>query len=728
MMGTRRRQIRDMYASLGTPGGLMFAAIVLGSAVIFSAIAKPIWANHLYVVDDLVNFTIPTRLLYATGLHAGRIDVWSPALFNGFYAHADGQTGMFHPLHLLLYRFVPFTQALGSEILLNYVVLWAGSVLLFYKWTQDWVAAAFGAVVFTFAGSLTPSIVHVNKITVVAHIPWALLALDYCLRGERPRARFAYAALALINGSSILFGYPYFFLLSLVLQVWYAAYLLLEKAPVRRALRSACAIAVGFALGAVQLLPTWNLLQNSNRAQRTFTYLSTGSLDTINFLQWASPYYFHGRAFSFFSAQETSIYVGIGPLLLFIWLCTRNSGEKQRLRNFLLALALVGLFLSLGQHNVLFRYYAYAPVLNLFRMPCRYSLLSIFAIAGGSALALKQLRIASGRLRSSSAFKIVVACLLSLSALTFVSKVTRLPILSRYDAFTNAAPHVLVGVAIIFAGVGFFFGAMRYRGWWLAAFCMFAIADISMYAVTYLHDLPIDKIDATVLPKPPVPPPAALAINTIASDDSFATQGYYVVNAYAGLEPPFVHSMRDPEYLRALGVSASIDDSQKWTLLTTSPAPPVRFEQPFYSQDPIEAMNHGLDLTRIAVVTKPVEVDPSAVGSVQITETHPGFVRITADSSGRMLGVLVQRFYPGWIAESNGKTLDLLPVDGNLTGFVVPGGHQEITLRFHPKNLAWGLAISCTTFVLLMLAILIQVWAYRNILPAKDDLAVLTRT
>lgn len=157
-----------------------FAAILIASAAILFIIFYPTLSNRMYLDDDLGDQNIPFRYLYAQGLHAGRIDVWTPSLFYGFYAHAEGQTGMFHPLHLLLYRFIPFIQAFGIELLTNYLALWVGCYLLYFRWTRDRLAAAFGAFVFTFAGTNTPAIV--NRMAVIAHIPFMLLALDHCIR------------------------------------------------------------------------------------------------------------------------------------------------------------------------------------------------------------------------------------------------------------------------------------------------------------------------------------------------------------------------------------------------------------------------------------------------------------------------------------------------------------------------------------------------------------------
>jgi hypothetical protein len=640
---------------------------------------------------------IPLRHLYSDGLRAGRIDIWTSSLFYGFYEHGDGQMGMFHPFHLLIYRLIPFVQAFGLELSINYLALWVGSYLLFYRWTKDRIGAAFGAFVFAFAGSNAPAIVHVNRVAVIAHIPWMIYVLDRFIRCEVRNAGYWWAAIALLNGSAILLGHPFSFELSLLLQAWYVLYLLTEKASIPRAVSAACGVTVGLLVGAIQSIPTWAFLHLSSRAHPSLVFIAAGYLHPANVLQWANPYFFVGRAVGG-GAQEMSIYTGVGPLLLFLWLCTQKQGRGGRLQVFLLILALIGLFLSFGKFNHLFALYSRLPGLSIFRDPSRFSLLTHFAVAGGSALALKQLR-TNPASASSRLFGLLVTCWFALSLFTVAIEKFSLPLLVQYGRVVNSESHILAGCAIVCTGIVLFMFALRLRGWWLSVFCIFALCDISFYAGNFLLGLPVGGLNYYEAQRVPVQP-SATVVTMGNSDDRLTLGGYRLANGYAGLMPPTIDSLKDPNYLQALGVSAVQDESGKWTTLTLPPSPPVRFEQPFFSADPIDAMEH-VDLAKVAVLAQGVRVDASATGSVKIEDERPGFTRIAAESTGRMFCVLVQRFHPGWTASMDGQKLDLVPTDGDLTGFVFPGGKQTITLEFHPWDLALGRDITLVGLLLL---------------------------
>ena len=58
----------------------------------------------MFTLDDLGAYHIPMQYLYAAALHRGETLLWTPSVFAGYYVFGEGQVGMAHPWHLLLYR------------------------------------------------------------------------------------------------------------------------------------------------------------------------------------------------------------------------------------------------------------------------------------------------------------------------------------------------------------------------------------------------------------------------------------------------------------------------------------------------------------------------------------------------------------------------------------------------------------------------------------------------
>jgi hypothetical protein len=690
----------------------MIPIAMLGAcAAMLLAIAWPLLVNRLYTADDLGGFAFPLRSFYADGLRAGHINLWCPNLFGGFYLHGEGQIGMLHPFHLLLYRFIPVVQAFGLELTFSYISLFAGAYFLFRRWAVDTFSAAFGAFVFAFGGANLVHIVHVNMIGVVAHAPWLLLATDHCLRDTTPRRRVIWTlVVALLNGSALLLGYPFYYLIALTLQVWYVAYLANVPGWGRLVLRLLVATGFGLLIGGIQLLPTWSALQDSTRARPTFEFLAKGSLHPVNLLQWVNPFFLLGRSFGPLAKHELAIYSGIGPLLLLLWLCTQKADKNRRLAGFLAGLAIMGLFLSLGEYNGLYAWYMRLPLIGIFRVPARYILFTDFALAGASALALNRLRTLPAN--SSKRWRGFLFCLMLLSVLTVVAKVISATAWKSIAIHISDLPHVLLGSLLVCVGALLFYRVLRIGAAGLTAFWIFCLCDMTFYSGSYLSQLTTGHRSYYEASKPPIPAPGPIALAV--SDDRLVLGGYRLAGGYAGLEPSGVLPIKDPTYMRLLGVRAVQDEQNIWTVLDGESFAPLRILRPLYSDRPADALSHA-DLGATAVVTRRVDIDQPVAGSARILEWNPTSIHIAVETSGRALCMLAQRFHPGWTARIGNHPLNVLSVDGDFTGFVTPGGRQEVILEFAPQDFRLGRDI---TFFALAIALGI---AFIGFVAAKEN-------
>jgi uncharacterized membrane protein YfhO len=70
--------------------------------------------------------------------------------------------------------------------------------------------------------------------------------------------------------------------------------------------------------------------------------------------------------------------------------------------------------------------------------------------------------------------------------------------------------------------------------------------------------------------------------------------------------------------------------------------------------------------------------------------------RIVAEITTNAPGVLVvtDLHYPGWIAEEDGKKLDILRADGLFRAVALSAGSHRVTFRYRPLSVLVGAAIS----------------------------------
>jgi hypothetical protein len=180
-------------------------------------------------------------------------------------------------------------------------------------------------------------------------------------------------------------------------------------------------VVAGVLLAAVQILPTFELLRNSLRAESSYDFFTSFSLPPRMLETFLAPYVAGGGDGRLFRAPyvgppyygEMAGYVGaLGLMLAGCAVVFRRDARTK----FWTAVALVCLLLALGRYAP-FGFYKliyYVPVLNLFRVPARHLMEAEFALAvlaGRGLTALSAARGARGTLRRAAAVGAVVVVL-----------------------------------------------------------------------------------------------------------------------------------------------------------------------------------------------------------------------------------------------------------------------------------------------------------------------------
>ena len=365
---------------------------LLAAAGVWLAMAGPMLLGRVYLADDLGAYHLPLRAFYAQQLQKAEPFDWLPNLYNGYYVTGEGQTGGYHPLHLVLYRLLPLPAAFDLELLLSYPWMFAGTYLLLARRIGSPSAALFGALVFTFSGFNLLHFIHPNAVAVVAHLPWLLVAIEVLLTSFDLRRRvWMVAAIALLTGSQLLLGYPQYVWFSLVAEACYVAtrYRAISGSTWRPIAGWLAALGLGLMVGSIQLLPTIDALRDSTRAAADADFAKTGSLAPQNLVQLIAPYLLPGRVWGG-NTHELGLYIGAVPLLLCWWLFLgcRSWGALRPLILGAIALGMVGFLLALGEHGFLYPLQRQLPLVGSFRLPCRAIVLVYlaFALLAGAGL------------------------------------------------------------------------------------------------------------------------------------------------------------------------------------------------------------------------------------------------------------------------------------------------------------------------------------------------------
>lgn len=712
----------------------LFVWLLVICLAIIAAMALPMIAGRVYTADDLGAFHLPIRAFYAHCLAAGNAFDWIPQLYSGFFLTGDGQLGGYHPLHCLLYRCLPLAIAFDLECLISYPALLLGTYCFLRQWRLPRYAALFGGMASAFCGFSMLHFVHVNAVAVVAHLPWLLMATDALVRNRSAKARrrrvFAGAAVALLTGSQLLLGYPQYVCYSLLAMLGYGL-LVCSSSPVRPENANGTAalasppfqmqmrplmfrplilmfwIALGFAVAAVQLLPTYEALAESARQSADAAFRNSGSLHPLNLIQLVAPYLFRTRVVGQ-NTHELGCYAGAVSLLLAVWAIV---GQKRRRNRTLIwgaaALAIVGFAIAMGEFGPLAGVTAWLPVVNRMRFPCRAIVLVHFAIAILAAVGLMEL--CRAREPNRAGLRAIWALAICSVAIAIVG-----PLL--WASYTAAWPLVWIGPAITTSSATLMTFSTRGVRWARFALVLFAAADLATYGLTnsfYSQTLPLQQF-AAATPAPPGPAIGRVAVDLAAPNprvlhagDRLLLSGWNLADGYAGLEPARTLDNHQIAALRAAGViwvsaNANVADADSkargpslpgWTRVTGSLPRAKLFAEAKASTDPADDISQ-IDLESTLLVEQPIQLDSGRAGTVAVVEDRPGRIRLQTEAPAERLLFVSESFHPGWKCWVDGRPAPVLRVDGDFLGCLLRGGTRQVGFEFLPDSVRYGRLLS----------------------------------
>lgn len=672
-------------------------AALAGALGLFFAIAflYPLLRGNLFLGSDLGAYHLPVRSFYSRCLKEGLNFFWWPDQFCGYYIHGEGQGGMLHPLHWLLYRFLPLDWAFNLEFVSGYAIAYCGMVALLRRWSLPWHAALFGAMCFAFSGFTLIHFMHMQAIAIIGHLPWMLLAADVLLNSKDDRARRnAWAALALLAASQLLLGYPQYVLFTLLSLGLYVLAHLRTAGVVWRILLLVLALLVGLCMAGVQVLPTFDVLQTALRQDNADAWRS-GSMHPLNLLQWVGPYWFENRLGYGVPAHEYGLYTGMVPVLLALWLLLQQRGIVLLL-GVQMVLALV---LALGEYGGLYALLAKLPVVGSFRCSARHIVLIHFSLAGLAAFAaarLEERRDVGMLSRRFFAFTAVVWW--TLFALVYALRAVG-PTEFR-AAFTSDTRWLLAGPVLISLVTALLFFATRRPAIGLAALMVVAVLDIGSYALPFVRNHTPQSSSLAALE--PVLAAELPADFDIASVREFRAHGNWRVArltqvglpnymGYVGLPPAWKLDPNADVTRRLAGVrwEKRPPHAGEWTVHEDA-LPRARFVSESMVGEPARLLGGQIDIARIAITEHALALGAGEPGSVSWTRDNPGDVAFVTQTTTTQLLILAERHHPGWRAAVDGATVPLERVYGDFMGCVVPAGEHAVSFYFSPTSLRLG--------------------------------------
>jgi hypothetical protein len=694
-----------------TPGDNRLPAIILGvlAAVLLSVVFWfPLWTGGGLVGSDIYAYYLPQKAYFADRLHAGELPLWNNLIGHGYPQVAESQTGVFYPLHWLLYPLFDLNTAFSASIIAHYILAFVFTFMYARRIGLLLLGAGLAGLVYTY-GWFPPRVCLEWSIVGGAWLPAALWCAESFIQTRRWRYSLLLTA---VLGTQMLAGH---FMLAFITQLTLAGYVPLRlwlsagdlSAETRSAWRTTCvallaAAAAAFLVAAVQLLPTWELKQLSQRQGVTQEhdpgygyipprYLSQIALpwvwypddpDETSFKKTVTP------GGSRTNRVEAHLYFGLIPLVLIgweIWHWRRGCNRRLAVWLILGLAALVytpGWLLPLTKH---------LPGFSFFEGPGRFGVVTTLAAGLLAGSGFEKLEVfvleacRNSRLRRSS--RSVVQWLLTI--LVIGATTADLFLVSRLVTYAYLVQNPPIKLLADSPVRRFFSGQSQPARIFSEAKNLPSLLGVATVP-TYLGLGPAQYFDPQFMLPQPWPfatPPTAGQL------DWFRRAGVTHYLSFRAVDPK--------------AWSARLVWEGPDPFLNSALARPI--EAPLYLYE----LRGGRGRVSLEDEQRPWP-DPGIVSY--------GANRVVSEAESRSAGrlILTDLAWPGWNVAVDAQSVGSVVVDGMFRGVDLPAGKHTVVWTYQPAALYWGAGISVLSIIILLAIAHVRFWHPSKVQKIED--------
>ncbi len=736
------------------------------TAVMVIFFRDPLLTGRAWFVEDIEGAFYPIHSLKYQMGQARQIFLWNPYIFSGTPYLADPQSAMFYPPNWIFFL-VPTGRAIVWFIFFHFILASGGSYLFLRAHHFEPFSSLGGALFFSLSGFALLHMMHLGILGAYALIPWGLyLTRRLIERGSLVSVSLLglYFALLLFNGS-----FQLAMMAGLIIALYFGGHLDLKGFFRRDQLRLSglfiLALILGITLASIQLIPTGELYFNTPRGSGlTFQDATAGSLRPADFLMSLIPEYrgnpLKGTYRGHHAFWEICVFIGIFPLLgAFLGPAISPAGEKRRVGIFLLT-GFLGVLLSLGGNTPLYMLIHKVPVMGSFRIPARYIVLTITALAYFLTLTLDQFPGAFKRLEKPARRWLGICLAFSVAVfLGLLIFFIRRDVASIRTGFLFFALGGSAGLALLILG---FLGKIPALPARITALIILVITPIPA-SILWNPTVPGDYFATRSRPFHPVaerippvrvhyyPPvemkdtlnlPSTRKVSNLQGYNPLALSHYLEYLVFSELGRPL-----DREIIRSLTRNGNIfglENPDGPMIRLLNPSLDYRFHKidrgygisarqvpgslpRFFLADRAEVVPDGEEMLRILsskdhdprkvlylsedpgfdLSRKPHDKnkenpDTGGIEEIRLLEYSPDRIRLLVNTQRPCWLFLSEVYYPGWKASFDDKSLPVLRANHVFRAVPVPAGSGQLDMVFRPWSLKTGAVITLLGLVFLL--------------------------
>ncbi len=631
---------------------LIWPALALATLIFYWT---PLFDDQATIQWDAVDVHYSAQKYFEETLRATGLPHWTPYEYSGMPFLADPQTAAWYPPHWPFFLLGITPRSIEWELALHAFLALGGAFVLARRLIGQTGAALVAAILYAWGGFFAAHSSHLGMFETAALLPWLLwAALGAIESGSAP----SMALTAGIAGLVVLAGHFQAALYSFFALALFIA----AQRKMRGVWVMAAAVAGGFLMGAIQVLPGLELTLESVRSGANAHGITNAPLSWPALATLVAPNFFGVLSGGYKGPGDSTQFYFYQGLLL-VPLAAAGFARRKGMA-IPLALIVPALWYSLGPGTGLYSALTLLPGFKQVRAPVHIW----FAISLGLALAAGSGCVwIAGRVRKPW----LAAAILVVSAVDlWHSNMAANPLTYGRESFAD-----LYGRAF----------------------------DNYQSHLEAIKRRPFYRIWS------PFDSSAFGPLNSSLESHTEATYGYNPLEL-ARYEAYLEAAGGNPRLLNGLAVTNKIDTARgaivenAEALPRVSAPPKVEFAA---SPGRARAMLGSLDPAQSAIVEGPER--PLAPGStkIRIVNYEDDFYRIRYSAGSETLLRIAVPYFPGWVASVDGRAVGVLAVDYALSGVIVPAGEHELEFRYRSNWFRTGAALSLLTAAALM-AVLVR--------------------
>jgi len=724
---------------------------------------EPLYHNAL--IADAIMETYPYMLLNERMIRKGVVPLWNPYQMCGKPHSATA--GVFYPISNLIWLVEGVARGWAVNALLHLWLAGLGMFLLMRVYGLRRAGAMFAALAYAFSGWAVSWLSIPSLYSASPWLPFIFLSFEICFRKEQSRHAFIGAAAFGMQILTQSLQVAFYSAAALALYTLFMAVAQARKPSKKSFVMIAVAPALilggGILIGAVHIIPAYQMLQLSTRTPNMLASADTFFSSISRFVTLFMPDFFGNPArhndWPGYNYSEMTVYCGIVTLFLAAIPIFRHRRPAIWFYTMLVPLSLL-IAANTFVYKALLPVF---PIIGVFSIN-RFSLIFCFSIAVLSGFGLDALieEIKAGR----KTFRITVLIFSVITAAAAILICINIRIhseLTGHNIFRTEWRELLKYA--LFAAAAFVPVATAHRlGAKLAASAVFALlfADLFAWGVGYNT---VSKTSQVFPPSEIVeiikrdsggpfrvhafPPGNILIPDTATAVGVEDIRGYssLTFKPYSELLRAFQETRKPGSFVEGSWLGLTVFDKNLLQMLnvkyilTRKPVlkmdeylEPVTFSENVYMyrfkyftprafavrsyvlpdarHSALYYMSHpNFDPLNMVVLGKKPEYirsDRKAKGrleSLMVSRPEIDELRIVANMIRRSIIVVSEIDYPGWRMTVNGRPAVYQRADHVLRGIALDPGRFDIRFKFQPESINYGAAISIFVTVITLLSI-----------------------